>query len=301
MTSARPLGLQLNWTLNPTFSGEYLALDRGFWLEEGLDVQMQAGGSGVDPVATVVARKADFAVVGADKAVVAFGNGAPLRVVAVDLQRNPVGWIVRSEARVGSVKDLLDRGDLILGDKTGTETTAILQLMLRRMGLSDKIASQDVEFGLEYFFQNKNVVYPVYLNEEPFRARGAGVQITEIDPSEPENGAVRLYGNVLIAHRSLVEEQEPTVKGFVSGLRRGWEFAWRSRDESLQILRKRPEFDTETLDAVFDRSVEFASSAYGYRVPPGRMDISRWREAVATLQEGGLVQNDIDINELVVW
>jgi len=58
---------------------------------------------------------------------VAFENGAPIRVIAVDLQRNPVGWIVRSEARVGTSRISSARDDLILGDKTGTETTAILQ------------------------------------------------------------------------------------------------------------------------------------------------------------------------------
>lgn len=296
----RNLVLQLNWTPDPTFSGEYLALDQGFWSDhEGLKVRIQVGGFGIDPFAPVVARKAEFAVVGADKAAIAFANGAPIRVVAVDLQRNPVGWIARSDSRVQSIPDLAGRTDLVLGDKIGTETTAILQLMLGRTGLLGKIQPKGVGFDLAYFLQNPNIVYPVYLNEEPFRARRAGLQIIEIDPADQENGGVRLYGNVLITHRNLIEEQEQTVKGFVSGLRRGWEYARDSREKALQTLRKRPEFASDTLDNVFDRSVEFATSAYGVRIPPGHMEASRWQETLAALKEGGVLKSDVDVNKLV--
>ena len=112
-----------------------------------------------------------------------------------------------------------------MGDKIGTESTAILNLMLRNKQIADKVSPQGVGFDFAYFLQNANVVYPVYLNEEPMTARIKGVQVTEIDPASAENGSIRLYGNVIIAHKYTVSGKEQVVRAFVSAIRKGWEFA----------------------------------------------------------------------------
>jgi ABC-type nitrate/sulfonate/bicarbonate transport system substrate-binding protein len=289
--------LQLNWTPDATFAGEYIAADKGYY--EGLSVDIQAGGFGIDPFASIVSKKAQFAVVGADKAAIAFANGAPIRVVAVDFQRNPVGWIVRASKNVKTLKQVAGRNDLILGDKIGTETTAILDLMLKRLGLAGQISPKGVGFELAYFFQNENVIYPVYLNEEPVRAKLEKIDIVEIDPSVPENGGVKLYGNVLIAHKEFVANNPKIVRSFVSGVSKGWRTAKENLTESEALLRTHKEFNVPSLSEVLRRSVEFATLSYGTTVPPGHMELAEWRSTLAVLKEGAVITKDIDVQEFV--
>ena len=296
-----PVTLQLNWTPDPTFSGAHIAASRtrNFFAQEGLSVDIQPGGFGIDPFAPVVAKRAQFAVVGADKAVIAFANGAPIRVVAVEFQRNPVGWIVRSSKGVKSLRDLADRKDLVLGDKVGTETTAILNLMLRRLGLADKLKPQGVGFEFAYFLQNENVVYPVYLNEEPVTAKVKGLDVVEIDPAAAENGAVQMYGNVIITHRDTVTQNPKLVRAFVTGLSKGWEFAKSDSKGAEAILRQYKGFDNEQMPGVLARSVQYATSSCGVAVPPGHMEVAQWENTLRVLGESGLLTKDVSVSELV--
>lgn len=296
-----PVVLQLNWTPDPTFSGAYIAADRGknFFAQQGLSVDIQAGGFGIDPFAPVVAKSAQFAVVGADKAAIAFSNGAPIRVVAVEFQRNPVGWIVRRSLGVNAIPDLLSRPDLILGDKIGTETTIILSLMLSKLKIEDKIIPQGVGFELAYFIQNVNVVYPVYLNQEPVTAKMMGLDVVEIDPSKPENGGIRLYGNVIIVHEDTLNENPRLVTAFVAGLRKGWEFAAANPDAAITLLQQYTGFENKEMAEVLARSVEFATSSYGVRVPPGHMEVSQWQNTLRVLRDSGALEKDISVSDLV--
>lgn len=296
-----PIVFQLNWTPDPTFTGVYVAADKtkNFFAQEGLSVTIQAGGFGIDPLAPIVSKKADFAVVGADKAAIAYANGAPIKVVAVEFQRNPVGWIVRSNKGVKSFHDLVGKKDIILGDKVGTETTAILSLILNRLNLVDRISAQGVGFELAYFFQNENVVYPVYLNEEPITARAKGFDIIEIDPALPENGSVHLYGNVIITHKDTISQNPQRITGFLNGLRKGWEFAKSDLKATESILRRYQEFNDEQMPAVLARSVNFVTSFYGVEVPPGHMEVSQWVNTLRVLRESGLLKKDVLVSDLV--
>lgn len=295
----RSVVLQLNWTPDPTFTGEYVALKKNYWRNEGLDVRIDAGGFGVDPFAAVISGGAQFAVVGADKAIVAKANGAPIKVIAVDFQRNPVGWIARRSIHVNNFADIPSKPKVVLGDKVGTETSAIMELCLRRLGLSDKVTIRAVGFDFAYFLQNENVIYPVYLNEEPVQAKLKKVDIVEIDPADTQNGRVRMYGNVVVIHESLLKNNPAAVSGFLRGLKRGWKFAKENEDQAIALLKDSMRYDAAALPEVLRRSVTFATQLYGEPVPPGHMELREWEGTVRTMRESGLLKADINIKDLV--
>lgn len=287
--------LQLNWTDDPTFTGEYVAKER-FWPKSKLNVAVKLGGIGIDPIAMTVSKSADFAIVGADKALIAIANGAPIQIVSVDLQRNPVGWIARQELKVLTFDEVAKRSDVVLGDKAGTETSAILQLIMKRRNLS--MTPKAVSFDFSYFVTNKNVVYPVYLNEEPVRARLENkLQVVEIDPALDENGGIRLYGNVIIAHKDTVTTCPEIVKEFVDGIKSGWQYAETNREDTLSIVRKYVKLDPEYVKETVDRTVGFVTSMYGRKVPPGHMEYAAWENSLNVLREAGLVTKDVDLNQ----
>ena len=299
-TTKNELVMQLNWTDDPTFTGEYIAKER-FWFLKKLNVKLKKGGIGIDPIAMILSKKADFAVVGADKAIIAISSGKPIKIISIDLQRNPVGWIARRELKVLSFDDLKGRPDLVLGDKAGTETSAILKLVLERKGLD--IVPKGVSFDFSYFLANENSIYPVYLNEEPVKAEIVHkIPVNEIDPSKPENGGIKLYGNVIITHADTINTRANVLKNFVSSLSDGWEYAKEKPDEALKIVLKYVHNDKEYVRQVMNRTVGFATNMYGRPVPAGHMEYSAWENTVNTLSESGLLKGEVNLNEaLYLW
>lgn len=87
--AATPVGLQLSWLHSAQFAGSYIAQDRGWWAEAGLDVTLMQGGPNAPVEPPVVAGRALVGISAADYTAAAVEQGAPFRILGVAMQKNP--------------------------------------------------------------------------------------------------------------------------------------------------------------------------------------------------------------------
>ena len=89
---------RLNWTLYGEHAGFFVAFEKGFYKEEGLDVEIQeGGGSGV--VAGLVANnQSPVAYIDSATMIQRVVGGMPIKAVAVMLQQSPMAFIYRADA-----------------------------------------------------------------------------------------------------------------------------------------------------------------------------------------------------------
>jgi ABC-type nitrate/sulfonate/bicarbonate transport system substrate-binding protein len=86
---ARAAALQLSWLHSVQFGGSYIALDRGWWAESGLDVSLLQGGPNAPVEPPVVSGTALIGVSAADYTAAAVNEGAPFKILGVAMQKNP--------------------------------------------------------------------------------------------------------------------------------------------------------------------------------------------------------------------
>jgi NitT/TauT family transport system substrate-binding protein len=84
-----PVGLQLSWLHSVQFAGSYIAQDRGWWSEAGLDVALLPGGPNAPVEPPVVAGTALVGVSAADYTAAAVAEGATFKILGVAMQKNP--------------------------------------------------------------------------------------------------------------------------------------------------------------------------------------------------------------------
>ena len=84
-----PVGLQLSWLHSVQFAGSYIAQDRGWWRDAGLDVTLLQGGPNAPVEPPVVAGTALIGIGAADYTAAAVAQGAPFRIIGVAMQKNP--------------------------------------------------------------------------------------------------------------------------------------------------------------------------------------------------------------------
>jgi ABC-type nitrate/sulfonate/bicarbonate transport system substrate-binding protein len=84
-----PVNLQLSWLHSVQFAGSYIALERNFWSEAGLDVSLLPGGPNAPVEPPVVSGTALVGISAADYTAAAVQQGAPFRILAVAMQKNP--------------------------------------------------------------------------------------------------------------------------------------------------------------------------------------------------------------------
>jgi ABC-type nitrate/sulfonate/bicarbonate transport system substrate-binding protein len=87
--AATRVAMQLSWLHSVQFGGSYIALDRGYWAEAGLDVALNPGGPNAPVEPPVVSGDALVGISAADYTAAAVAQGAPFRILGVAMQKNP--------------------------------------------------------------------------------------------------------------------------------------------------------------------------------------------------------------------
>lgn len=83
------VNFQLSWLHSVQFGGSYMSLKNGHWASLGLEVSLQPGGPNAPVEPPVVAGTALAGISAADYAAPAVNNGAPFKIIAVGMQKNP--------------------------------------------------------------------------------------------------------------------------------------------------------------------------------------------------------------------
>ena len=83
------VSLQLSWLHSTQFAGSYIALDRGWWSENGLEVSLLPGGPNAPVEPPVVSGTALVGISAADYTAAAINQGAPFKIIGVAMQKNP--------------------------------------------------------------------------------------------------------------------------------------------------------------------------------------------------------------------
>ncbi len=103
------VGLQLSWLHSVQFAGSYIAQDRGFWRDAGLEVALMQGGPNAPVEPPVVSGTALVGISAADYTAAAVAEGAPFRIIAVAMQKNPFVIASLPANPVNSPSDLVGK------------------------------------------------------------------------------------------------------------------------------------------------------------------------------------------------
>lgn len=100
------VSLQLSWLHSTQFAGSYIALDRGWWAEGGLEVSLLQGGPNAPVEPPVVSGTALVGISAADYTAAAVAEGAPFKIIGVAMQNNPFAITSLTENPVNVPADL---------------------------------------------------------------------------------------------------------------------------------------------------------------------------------------------------
>ncbi len=98
--------LQLQWFTQAQFAGYLAALDKGYYTEQGLDVQILEGGVDIVPQTVLAQGQADYAVAWVPKALASREQGAGITEVAQVFQRSGTYQVSWADSGIASAANL---------------------------------------------------------------------------------------------------------------------------------------------------------------------------------------------------
>ena len=278
--AAEKLTLLLDWFVNPDHAPLFVALEKGYFAEAGLEVELIAPADPNDPPKLVAAEKADLAVSYQPQLHLQVAEGLPLVRIAT-LVATPLNTLlVLADGPIQSIADLKGR---TVGYSVGGFEDALLGAMLERHGLSvQDVTLVNVNFSLSPSILSGQVdaVIGAYRNFElnQMDIEGHPGRAFYIE----EEGVPPYDELIVVAHTD--RQGDPAFRGFVDALERGVQFLVNHPDESWQLfLRDREELDDELNKRAWrDTLPRFA-------LRPAALDTARYERFAAFLQAQGLI------------
>jgi ABC-type nitrate/sulfonate/bicarbonate transport system substrate-binding protein len=208
---------QLSWLKDSQWTGEYQADTKGYWTNQGLKVTMLAGGSNVDPTASVVAGKALTGPPAAAPAAAAITKGADLKIVATKYQQQPLAIVSLASNPITTVADL--KGKTIGVDEFNTVTFDTF-LSLNNMSPGDlKVVPYNFDPSM---LSGKHVDGLLgYVNDEPTSLGAKGFQTHSLVLSD--NGYDVISNAYVVDSAALADaKRRAQLVALFTGIVKGW-------------------------------------------------------------------------------
>lgn len=103
------VNFQLSWLHSVQFGGSYIAAKKGYWSDLGLDVSLAQGGPNAPVEPPVVSGNALVGISAADYTAAAVAQGAPFKIIAVAMQKNPFAIASLAGNPVNTPADLVGK------------------------------------------------------------------------------------------------------------------------------------------------------------------------------------------------
>lgn len=279
------------------YAPQYVALEKGFFEEEGLSVELQTIAGGDKTMTALLSDGIDIALVGSETSIYVTAQGAndPIQNFAQLTQTDGTFLVAREKMDNFSWEDV--KGSIFLGQRKGGMPQMAGEFVLKKHGIDptkDVTLIQNIDFAnIATAFASGTGDY-VQLFEPTasvFEKEGKGYIVASFGT---ESG--HLPYTSFMAKSSYLKDDAKTVQGFTNALKRAQDFVQeKSAAEVAKIIQ--PYFENVDV-ALIETVVERYKSQGSYATDP-ILDEEEWDNLQTIMEEAGELPQRVKYEELV--
>lgn len=288
-TKLVPVTLQLKWTHQFQFAGYYAAVEKGYYREAGLEVNLVAAKPGMDSVKEVLAGRAQFGV-GTSELLLLRSRGEPVVMLATVFQHSPQVLLTKQTALISDLQALHDQKIML------EPQSAELLAYFKYEGLDpEKLSIVPHTFRVTELLADEVAAISAYGTDEPFQMQAAGV---DYQVFMPRAGGIDFYGDNLFTTEEMIKLHPDRVRQFRKASLRGWEYALKHPEEIIDLILR--DYDTPKNRA----HLEFEAEHTIPLMHPGLIEVGhtnpgRWRYMADTYAEFGMMPRNYDLTGFI--
>ncbi|MFC0906386.1 ABC transporter substrate-binding protein [Clostridium sp. MT-14] len=284
----------LDWTPNTNHTGLYVALNKGYYKDEGLDVKIVQPSEG-SVTNLIAAGKGDFGVSYQEDVTYALtsDNPLPVKAIATIIQHNTSGFAAPKSKNIKTPKDFEGK---VYGGWGSPSEEAVLKAVMEKSG-GDFSKVKIVNIGNDDFFAatKKNIDFAwIFEGWTGIQAKLKGEQLDYI-PVKDLDPALDYYTPILISSNKLISKNPEKVKKFLAATAKGYEYSIKHPEESADILLKyAPEIDKN----LALQSQKYMAGQYVSDAPRwGVMKSQVWQRYAKFLKDKGLIKKELKTSD----
>jgi NitT/TauT family transport system substrate-binding protein len=279
--------LQLKWVTDAQFAGYYVAKDKGFYKEDGLDVTIKPGGPDIAPEQVLAGGGADVVVDWMPGALAAREKGVPMVNIAQPFKRSGLELTCRADTGIKTPQDLKGR---TLGVWFSGNEYPFLNWMAKLHFKTDgspggvKVLKQN--FNVDPLIQKQADCISTMTYNEYWQIIDAGYKPSQLVVFNYTDEGVATLEDGLYAMEDKLKDPAflDKLARFVKASMKGWDYARAHPDEAVKIVLDNDSTGAQTEHHQTQMMAEINKLTEG---SDGRLDPAAYQQTVKALLSSG--------------
>ncbi len=244
--------LQPKWKNSFQFAGYYMAKERGFYKQAGLNVNILNFKNNINIVDKVLNNKNTYGI--SDSALFYWIlKGKKVKLLMPILKKSPLA-LLSTDMSVKTLQDIQNKN--IIMDKNTLKNPSIIAMLKSKNIDMDKLNISKESYSIKDLLTKKEI-FAIYTTDELYYLKQRGIKYRLF---KPEYYGFDFYGDILFTSQKELKEHPKRVKNFIKATKKGWAYAFSHIDETIKIILKK--YNTQHL--TYNKLENEAKNLKGY-------------------------------------
>ena len=281
------------WLDQFEFAGFYVAKEKGFYKDIGLDVEIKEFNQNSDITNTVLNKSADFGI-NSSSLIIDKANGKELVLLGSIFQSAPLVLISLEDSLITNLSDMKNKNIMLANNQ---KDFATFHFMFKNQGLNlDEMNLIPHTFKIDDLINKKTDVMSAYSTNELFFLEQKGYKTSIIDPKDY---GFDFYDDIIFTSKEFADKNPELVKNFYNASIKGWEYAFENIEEVSKLIYEKYNPQNKSLESLVFEANEMKKLVYDKNGKIGTISPEKIDLIINSYKVMGLIKSPIDIDSLI--
>ncbi|WP_373072545.1 ABC transporter substrate-binding protein [Sulfurimonas sp.] len=290
--STSKISLQLQWKNQFQFAGYYIAKEKGFYKDAGLEVDIKEYKKNMDVVSEVLSGNSTYGI-GRSSLIIERNSAKPIVVFGAAFQRSPL-VLITTDPKIKDITDLKNKKIMITND--AKKSASILAMLLSNGIDKDDYTIQSHSFNYNDLINKKTDSMASYISNEAYLLDKKNVKYNIFDPAEY---GFDFYEDLLFTSEKEMKENPQRLKAFREATVKGWIWAYKNIEESSKIIFDKYNTQNKSLDSLIHEGYSLKKFSMIKEIPFFSVNKEKIKSIAKVFQLRGMMNGGCDVDKFV--
>ena len=228
LANTQKVSLQLEWKHQFEFAGFYAAVEKGYYEDIGIELEIKEFHDGINISQDVLNGKSTFGI-SSSALILERLNNKPVVLIASYFKQNALALVTKPEIK--SPNDLKNKKIMALDWEMGHTS---LGVMLKDFGISKNDYDLVLhDYKIDKFINGEVDAMSIFTTSQPYELDKLGIDYNILNPA---NFGIYSYDVELFTSEDIINKYPKMVEDFVNATNKGWEYAFKNKEEIVDLI-----------------------------------------------------------------